>query len=210
MSASERQRMIRVFTELQMVTHKHLIHFTLIFIVTSLPMVYEPAFSWIATLFGAPVAPFMGGALSPAGPEAYVMGMQILRILHRVAAILLLVWAAIFIIKDAKNIPMWEILPKGSLRDAIRELIKYYVRGERPRLGKYNLGQKVYAWSVFVIAVIMYTTGFIMWFRTMFSVEVVEICHLIHSIFFFVLVPALITHILRDRTASQRDAVGHV
>lgn len=176
---------IRVLSETQIWAHKHLIHIVLVLFISGLPLVSKELFGWIAYLVGTPAAWIIAAVQgSPFQPDylAYSVGLQILRIVHRVAGVMLVIVALITALVEVTRIKKWQIWPEGSLGEAIRNLVDYYVRKRHVRFGKYNFGQKLYTWAVIVGVPWMVVTGTILWFRTLFSPETVSIAHFLHLI----------------------------
>jgi len=67
--------------------------------------------------------------------------------------------------------------------------VKAYVSGkheELPEVGKFNAGQKLYAWVVLISAVVLLISGFFMWFPEDYDVSLVRLSVIIHEIAFII------------------------
>ncbi len=179
---------IRVFSEAQIWMHKHLIHVVGLLIITGLPFMSRELFGWIAYVFGYPLNIAMG-------VDPYVAGMEVVRLLHRIAGVTLLVLSVAFLIIELPRIRKWQIFPEGSLGEAIRNMIAYYLGKRRVRFGKYNLGQKLWTWGVIFGIPLMIVTGLIMWFRDLYPAWMVETAHILHVIGASLAIIGLVIHV---------------
>src|SRR5437868_14601096 len=66
---------------------------------------------------------------------------------------------------------------------------------EDTNVGKYNGGQKLFFWTSLLLAVVVFVTGFVLWFNTRFGQEVREVSLVIHDLGFIVFTVAIIGHI---------------
>ncbi|MFN7065462.1 MAG: formate dehydrogenase subunit gamma [Aquificaceae bacterium] len=76
--------------------------------------------------------------------------------------------------------------------------IKYYIKGQEeklPEAGKYNAGQKLFGWIVFIGVAVFLITGIIMWFPESFSIGVVRLSIFLHEVAFIVVGAGFIVHL---------------
>ncbi len=186
-------RTIKAFSEAQIWAHKHLVHFVAVFVVTGLPLISRDWFWWVAVVLGSPLE-----ALGVGG-DLVTVGLQVARWLHRLAALGLAVILVPYVVAELSRVSKWQILPEcwtlSCLARAVKALVDYYLRKRSVAFGKYNLGQKLWAWAVIVGLPLMYVTGLIMWFRDLFSVDIQRWAHLLHDIGFFLAVILLSIHV---------------
>ena len=130
-----------------------------------------PKFSWMLTLLG---------------------GGEFARWLHPWAGVVFSVGAILMILKWARDMVMrgedWVWLFK----------IKAYISGrheELPEVGKFNAGQKIYAWVVFLSAIAFFLTGIAMWFPENFSIGLVRWSVVLHEITFIIATFFTVIHI---------------
>lgn len=67
-----------------------------------------------------------------------------------------------------------------------------------PEVGKYNIGQKYLFWSLVVIIPLLVLTGFIIWrpyFAPFFSINIIRLAVLVHSVAAFIAIVAIIVHV---------------
>ena len=199
---------VEAFSETQIWFHKHLIHFMLAFIITGLPQIQKDWFGWIAILLGEPLNMVLGGTY-----DAYSLGIQIARWIHRLSAVGLTLVLIPFVVRELANFKKWEIWPEcWSLKcfnDGVKQLIDYYLHKKHVEIGKYNLGQKFWTWLAAITLFFMGLSGFIMWFRGYFSADVWRIAHLIHDIGFYIFMIMLPVHAyLAVALPEHRPMVG--
>lgn len=198
-------REIRLFDELEIWAHKHAIHFTVALILTgliisakSLPGPLGDFFEWLAYVLGT-LASYLIKALgfSPLeqGYSAYSLGVQVARIVHRLAGIGMAVIGLVWFLGELPRAKKWQIWPEGSLRTAVKNLIDYYIGKKKPRFGKYNIGQKLWIIGVAIGFTLLFVTGIIMWFRDNFSSELVNAAHILHTWLAWIGIAGLIVHV---------------
>ncbi len=76
--------------------------------------------------------------------------------------------------------------------------VKHYIKGEEeklPEAGKYNAGQKVFGWLVFIGGAVFLITGIVMWFPESFTPAIVRLSILLHEIAFIVVGAGFIVHV---------------
>lgn len=198
-------REVKLFSELEIWAHKHAIHFAVALILTglivsanSLPGPLGGFFEWLAYTLGTPASYFAEAlGLSPLeqGYSAYSLGVQVARIVHRLAGIGMAAIGLVWLLGELPRARKWQIRPEGGLGTAVKNLVDYYIGKKKPRFGKYNLGQKL--WIIGVVAgfTLLFVTGVIMWFRDSFSPEVVNTAHMLHTWLAWIGIAGLIIHV---------------
>ena len=72
-------------------------------------------------------------------------------------------------------------------------------REERlPPVGRYNAGQKMLFWALLVSMIVLLLSGLVIWrayFSHWFPIDVIRLASLLHALFGFVLICAIIVHI---------------
>lgn len=198
-------REIRLFSELEIWTHKHVVHFAAALILTGLiisaaklPSPLDSFFGWLAYALGTPasyLAKALGYSPFEQGYSAYSLGVQVARVIHRLAGVGMAAIGLVWLLGELPRIRKWQIWPEGGLGEAVRNLAVYYLGRRSVRFGKYNLGQKLWIWSVFIGFTILFATGMVMWFRSSFSPETVALAHTIHVWTAWLGIAGLIVHI---------------
>ncbi len=131
---------------------------------------YSPKFAWLL--------PFLGGREFSAW-------------LHKWAGILFSIGVFLMFIKWAKDF----VLSADDV-EWLRK-VKHYIKGEEeklPEAGKYNAGQKVFGWMVFVGGLVFLLTGIVMWFPESFPVVLVRISIFLHGLAFILVGAGFIIH----------------
>jgi len=186
------EREIRVFSELQIWMHKHLIHFAALFILTGMPLISFKYFGWIAWALG-----YFVYKLFP-GYTAYSAGVVVANWLHRLTAFILIWLIAAYVIGEIFRARRWEAWPEcwtlGCLKKGIKDLVDYYMYKRNPGFGKYNLGQKLWIWGVVAGLIYMYITGTILWFR-LADKETLQLVLVLHDIGFYLAIIGLAVHV---------------
>ncbi len=184
---------VKAFSEAQIWVHKHLIHFTLFFFITGLPLISREWFGWLAFVFGYPLSTVIGSY------DPYSLGIQVARFIHRISAIGLALVLVPFLLKMLGELRRMEIWPEcwrfSCFKKGFEDIIDFYVHRKKVTFPKYNVGQKGWIWTVVVGMVIMYVTGTVMWLRDLFPPSAWEVAHLLHDIGFFIAAIGLIIHV---------------
>lgn len=178
---------ITAFTPLQMFYHKSIIILMFFFILTGLP-VLSPSFHWLAYCFGFPFD-FMGAQ----NGDALAAGMQICRIIHRVAALLFLLFSLPFAVTQLLQIGKWQIWPESGAA-GIGGLKTGYIDFKQARQGKYNAGQKIAAYVFIICISTLALSGYVLWFRGTFAPTTVTLARNLHDLAFAFLLPTLLGH----------------
>jgi len=180
-------KMVRVFSEVQIWAHKHLIHIVGLLFITGLPFFSKEWFGWVAYVLGYPVAYVMGS-------DVYSTGLEIARTLHRVAAVVLIVISAVVFFAELPRMRKWRIWPRKVGHETAK-LIRYYIHKEKVSFDKYNIGQIAWTWTVIIGIFLMIISGTVMWFRGSFDAGTVLLAHYVHSIVAAILLIGLVVHI---------------
>jgi formate dehydrogenase subunit gamma len=207
---------ITAFSGLQRWFHKHIIHFMVVFIVTGLP-VFSAKFSFLASIFSAPhdylsVAGTGLSALGETTADRMAGGLQVARVLHRVTALFFLMTAIPFCLAMLATIRTWKLWPEESwsplaLARGLGELWKTYVRFEHGRFGKFNTGQKLFAWLMITAGVAITASGVVLIFRDLFSVSVQEQARFLHAASFVLMAMLLPVHIYLSLIPMNRHGL---
>jgi len=67
-----------------------------------------------------------------------------------------------------------------------------------PEVGRYNAGQKVLYFALIIFMIVLLISGVVIWrvyFQDYFSVETIRLASLLHALFAFLLICAIIVHI---------------
>ncbi|MGA1846247.1 cytochrome b/b6 domain-containing protein [Deferribacter abyssi] len=186
---------IEVFNQIIIWYHKHIIHFMFFFIITGLPILSDK-FKFLAYIFGIPVS-WLGEINTSA--EILSVGIQVARIFHRVTALFFIIASIPFVIVMLKDIKSWHIWPEKwgikAFFGGIKDLYKTYIKFEHPEIGKYNMGQKLFAWFIIFAMIMMTASGWILAFRDFYSENLWQWARAIHAIFFILIIFFLIIHI---------------
>ncbi|MEJ5339762.1 MAG: formate dehydrogenase subunit gamma [Aquificaceae bacterium] len=132
---------------------------------------YSPKFSWLL--------PFLGGREFSAW-------------LHKWAGVVFAIGVFLMFLKWAKDF----VLDSDDIKWLSN--VKHYVKGEEeklPEVGKYNAGQKIFGWMVFIGGAVFLITGIIMWFPESFSISLVRLSILLHTVAFILVGAGFIVHV---------------
>ena len=214
---SNHSESIIAFTRLQRSFHNHLLHFMVFFIITGLPLL-STSFSFLGSLFAIPYD-FIGSVytdLSTSGltdNERLAAGLQVARIIHRLTALLFLIMAIPFVAVQLAHIRNWAIWPENSWSpvaffDGIKGLWVNYISLGHARFGKFNVGQKLFAWTMIVAITAITASGFVLMFRDLFSQGTQEFCRFVHAASFVVIGVFLIVHLYLSLLPMNRQALN--
>lgn len=130
-----------------------------------------PKFSWLLAVLG---------------------GGEFARWLHPWAGVVFSIGAVLMILKWAREMAI-------TAEDVLFLMkIKSYVSGKHedlPQAGKYNGGQKLYAWVVFLSAILFFLSGIAMWFPENFGIGLVRWAVVLHVLTFIIAGAFTIIHI---------------
>ncbi len=213
---SNNKETIVAFTRLQRSFHSHLLHFMIFFIITGLPLL-STSFSFLGSLFAIPYD-FMGSVftdLSTSGMtdnQRLAAGLQVARIIHRLTALLFIIMAIPFVAVHLAQIKNWAIWPEKSWSpvaffDGIKGLWVNYISLGHARFGKFNVGQKLFAWTMIVAITAITASGFVLMFRDFFSQGTQEFCRFVHAASFVVIGVFLVVHLYLSLMPMNRQAL---
>lgn len=180
-------RKIIAFTPLQMFYHKSIIILMFLFILTGLPIL-SSSFHWIAYGFGLPFD-FINGQ----NGAALTTGIQVCRMIHRVAALLFFLFSLPFIAVQLLQIGKWHIWPESE-GAGLGGLKTSYIDFKQARQGKYNAGQKIAAYIFIATLGVLVFSGLVLWFRGSFAQGTWALARTLHDIGFALLIPTLLGH----------------
>ena len=214
---SNNEETIIAFTRLQRSFHNHLLHFMVFFIITGLPLL-STSFSFLGSLFAIPYD-FIGSVytdLSTSGltdNERLAAGLQVARIIHRITALFFVIMAIPFVAVQLAHIRKWAIWPEDSWSpvaffDGIKGLWVNYISFGHARFGKFNVGQKLFAWTMIVAITTITASGFVLMFRDLFSQGIQEFCRFVHAASFVVIGVFLIVHLYLSLLPMNRQALN--
>ncbi len=213
---SDNQKTIVAFTQLQRSFHNHLLHFMVFFIITGLPLL-SPSFSFLGSVFAIPYD-FLGSAyteLATSGVtdnERLALGLQVARVIHRVIALFFVIMAIPFVTVQLIHIRSWAIWPEDSWRpaaffDGIKGLWVNYVTFGHARIGKFNVGQKLFAWTMIGAITAITASGFVLMFRDLFSQGIQELSRFVHAASFVTIGVFLIVHLYLSLLSMNRQSL---
>lgn len=206
---------ILAFTRLQRSYHNHLIHFMVLFFVTGLPLL-SSHFSAIGYLFALPFD-FLGTTfpdLATSGvlpDERLAVGLQVCRVIHRITALFFVIMSIPFVVVELSKIREWAIWPEYSWNPAeliqgFKGLWTNYVALGHARFGKFNVGQKLFAWTMIGAVTAITVSGFVLMFRGIFPQELQELSRFIHAASFILIAIFLIIHLYLALLPMNRKA----
>jgi formate dehydrogenase gamma subunit len=92
--------------------------------------------------------------------------------------------------------------------DGIKGLFVNYVALGHARFGKFNVGQKLFAWTMIAAITAITASGFVLMFRDFFSQGTQEFCRLMHAASFVVIGVFLIVHLYLSLMPMNRQALS--
>ena len=186
-------RQVKAFSNLQRFYHRHLTYLMFFFILTGLPLLSE-SFHWVAYIFSFPF-----NFLAEGNPDLLAVGMQVCRVIHRVAALIFILISIPFGIAMLLRANRWEMWPDrwglSAVTEGVAELKKNYLQFGHARFGKYNIGQKAAFWAFFFGLLVLLASGFVLWFRDLFSPAAIDAARIGHDVAFALVVLTLVVHI---------------
>ena len=214
---SNHQEAIIAFTRLQRSFHNHLLHFMVFFIITGLPLL-STSFSFLGSLFAIPYD-FIGSVVTDMSTsgltdnERLAAGLQVARVIHRITALFFIIMAIPFVVVHLMNIRSWAIWPEDSwgpaaFFDGIKGLWVNYVALGHARFGKFNVGQKLFAWTMIVAITAITVSGFVLMFRDHFSQGTQEFSRFVHAASFVVIGVFLIVHLYLSLLPMNRQSLN--
>lgn len=166
-------RLIVRYTAGQRINH-WLIAITFVLLALSGLALFHPAFFWLSNLFG-------GGTWT--------------RILHPFVGVLMFLCFAVFAARMWGNNRMTR--QDSQWLRQIGDVVN--ARDEKlPEVGRYNAGQKVLYFALIIFMIVLLISGVVIWrvyFQDYFSIETIRLASLLHALFAFLLICAIIVHI---------------
>jgi len=161
---------IERFSRFDRVVH-WLVAITFLYLFFSGLGIYSPKFSWLLTLLG---------------------GLDFTRWLHPWAGLLFSVGVLLMFLRWSKDFLL-------TSDDVVwLKNVKYYIKSEEeklPEVGKYNAGQKVFGWLVFIGCVVFLASGVLMWFPESFPISLVRLSIFLHDLAFILVGAGFIVHV---------------
>ena len=214
---SDHQDTIVAFTRLERSFHNHLLHFMIFFIITGLPLL-STSFSFLGWLFALPYdffrSPYLDLATSGlTDNERLALGLQVARIIHRLTALFFIIMAIPFVAVQLSQIRTWSIWPEdrwslSAFIEGIKGLWTNYISFGHVRIGKYNVGQKLFAWTMIVTLSAITVSGLVLMFRGHFSEGVQEFFRFVHAASFVIIGVFLIVHLYLALLPMNRQALS--
>ncbi len=186
---------VKVFGEIDIWFHKHIIHYFIFLILTGLPL-FSESFRLLGYAFGIP-ATWFGAPLG--SEEMLASGIVVARTIHRVVGVLLIITAIPYVIKKLLSIKTWAIWPhEKSFSEWWKNtasLVNVYIHRQHHPIGKFNNGQKLAAYVFIVLTLALVCTGLIMMFRDLVPDALVVYSRLIHVVSFVLVGLTLMAHV---------------
>ena len=118
-----------------------------------------------------------------------------------------------FVAVQLAHIRNWAIWPENSWSpvaffDGIKGLWVNYISLGHARIGKFNVGQKLFAWTMIVAITAITASGFVLMFRDLFSQGTQEFCRFVHAASFVVIGVFLIVHLYLSLLPMNREALN--
>lgn len=201
---SDHKNTIVAFTQLERSFHNHLLHFMIFFIITGLPLL-STNFSFLGWLFAMPYDFFRSVFLdlNTSGltdNERLAVGLQVARVIHRLTALFFIIMVIPFVAVQLSQIRNWSIWPEGrwslsAFFEGIKGLWINYISFGHVRIGKFNIGQKLFAWTMIATIAAITVSGLVLMFRGHFPQGVQEFCRFVHAASFVIIGVFLIVHL---------------
>ncbi|GBC88028.1 Formate dehydrogenase, nitrate-inducible, cytochrome b556(Fdn) subunit [bacterium HR13] len=161
---------IERFSRFDRVVH-WVVAITFIYLFLSGLGIYSPKFAWLLPVLGGP---------------------DFARWLHPWAGLVFSVGVLLMFLKWSKDFLL------TSDDTAWLKNVKHYIKGEEeklPEVGKYNAGQKVFGWLVFVGCLVFLITGILMWFPGNFPITLTRVSIVLHDLAFILVGAGFIVHV---------------
>jgi formate dehydrogenase subunit gamma len=152
---------------------------------------FEKFFHWVHMLSFAVLALTGLGlyAQSFFGVTNLFGGVHLSRTIHHYMGVIFIVTTFVIFFQWFKD-----ITAQGE--DSFRDVVKSYLdQNYYARSGKFNAGQKVFAWIVFLTGLIMGGTGLAMWFPFMLGRGLQQWMYFLHNFFYIFLMIWMIAHV---------------
>ncbi|QWK19731.1 MAG: formate dehydrogenase subunit gamma [Hydrogenobacter thermophilus] len=161
---------IERFSRFDRVVH-WVVAITFIYLFLSGLGIYSPKFAWLLPVLG---------------------GLDFARWLHPWAGLVFSVGVLLMFLKWSKDF----LLTSDDM--VWLKNVKHYIKGEEeklPEVGKYNAGQKVFGWLVFVGCLVFLITGILMWFPGNFPITLTRVSIVLHDLAFILVGAGFIVHV---------------
>jgi formate dehydrogenase gamma subunit len=144
--------------------------------------------------------------------ERLAVGLQVARGIHRATALFFIISAIPFVTVQLIHIRRWMIWPEDSwgpvaFFKGIKGLWDNYVLFKHVRIGKFNIGQKLFAWTMIAAVTSITVSGFVLMFRDFFPQGFQEFCRFVHAACFIVISLFLIIHLYLALLPMNRPAL---
>ena len=213
---SDHQDTIAAFNQLQRSFHNHLLHFMIFFMITGLPLL-STSFSFLGSLFAIPHDSLGGAYLNLATSgltdnERLSAGLQVARVIHRLTALFFILMAIPFVAVQLVHIRNWSIWPEdrwsvSAFFEGIKGLWINYFSFGHVRIGKFNIGQKLFAWTMIVAISAITASGFVLMFREHFPERFQEFSRFVHAPSFVIIGVFLIVHLYLALLPMNRQSL---
>lgn len=173
MNTIPKHRLIQRYTASQRINH-WIIALTFVLLTVSGLALFHPAFYWLSNVLG-------GGTWN--------------RILHPFIGVLMFVCFFVFAARMfcSNMIKSRDVQWLRHIPDVLNK------RDEKvPDAGRYNAGQKILFFAMIILLLGLLLTGIVMWrsyFSYLFPIEIIRLASLLHALFAFILICAIIVHI---------------
>jgi len=83
-----------------------------------------------------------------------------------------------------------------------------YISLGHVRIGKFNVGQKLFAWTMIVAITAIAASGFVLMFRDLFPQGIQEFCRFVHAASFVIIGVFLIVHLYLSLIPMNRQSLN--
>lgn len=173
MNKATKPRMIQRYTTSQRINH-WIIAITFVLLAVSGLALFHPSFYWMSNLLG-------GGVWT--------------RILHPFIGVLMALCFFVFAARMFRH----NFLTRADMEWMRHAPDMLNMKEDRlPEQGRYNGGQKLLFFALIILVLGLLLTGVVMWrsyFSHWFSIELIRLSSLLHALFAFLMICAIIVHI---------------
>ena len=118
-----------------------------------------------------------------------------------------------FVVVQLAHIRNWAIWPENSWSpvaffEGIKGLWVNYISLGNVRIGKFNVGQKLFAWTMIVAITAITASGFVLMFRDVFTQGVQEFWRFVHAASFVIIGVFLIVHLYLTLIPMNRQSLN--
>jgi len=140
--------------------------------------IWTPIFSWMAAIFG---------------------GLAVCRWLHPWAGSVFVFFSLIMFVAWIGDMRF----EKGEGKWFGPKMIQYFrYQNDDSEVGKYNGGQKIYFYLVSILAILLFASGFVIWFPSYFALELRLWSVVVHDATFILFVASIVVHIYLGTAAE--------